>query len=152
VYVTSPDRINVAGQLDVICFDKTGTLTEQGLELMGIVPMLNGAFTAMQRSLASMPESISELLATCHGLARMGEQLVGDPLDQKLFAATGWQLHDDQQAAHDEADEDVHINTWVCPAGQPGKAYKIKRRWGALPACFLCVCGRGGGGIPLRIC
>lgn len=42
VYVTGPDRITMAGQLDVIAFDKTGTLTEQGLDLHGIVPILNG--------------------------------------------------------------------------------------------------------------
>ena len=30
-----------------------------------------------------------EMLATCHGLAMLGQELVGDPLDQKLFEATG---------------------------------------------------------------
>lgn len=38
-----------------------------------------------------------EILATCHGLAMLGEELVGDPMDQKLFQATGthsssWEL------------------------------------------------------------
>lgn len=42
VFVTGPDRITMAGQLDVIAFDKTGTLTEQGLDLQGIVPIVNG--------------------------------------------------------------------------------------------------------------
>jgi hypothetical protein len=146
--VTSPDRINVAGQLDVICFDKTGTLTEQGLELMGVVPLAGGAFQAMQKQVAALPEVIVELLATCHGLAVMGEQLVGDPLDQKLFAATGWELHDEHAAAAaaaaavaahaGEDDEEQHASTaWVCPTGQPGKAFKIKRRCGAYPRGLL---------------
>jgi hypothetical protein len=30
-----------------------------------------------------------EVLATCHGLAQLGQELVGDPLDQRLFEATG---------------------------------------------------------------
>lgn len=29
-----------------------------------------------------LPLSLVELLASCHGLARMGDSLVGDPLDQ----------------------------------------------------------------------
>ncbi|KIY92781.1 ATPase type 13A2 [Monoraphidium neglectum] len=48
--------------------------------------------------MAALPPGLPQLLASCHGLARMGETLVGDPLDQKLFAASEWDLHD-----HDEA-------------------------------------------------
>lgn len=29
-----------------------------------------------------LPLSLTELLASCHGLAKMGDTLVGDPLDQ----------------------------------------------------------------------
>ena len=36
-----------------------------------------------------MPPALQELLATCHGLAQLGQELVGDPLDQRLFLATG---------------------------------------------------------------
>jgi hypothetical protein len=175
IFVTCPDRISVAGQLDVVCFDKTGTLTEQGLELLGarrrsaparptpavlhlqqleraqlaassstlhcfragVVPLVGRAFGAMQRQLSQLPECISELLATCHGLAVMGEQLVGDPLDQKLFAATGWELHDEhaaqQQGGGSEGGEEHASSARVCPAGQPGRAFRIKRRWALRP-------------------
>lgn len=30
------------GSLNCICFDKTGTLTEDGLDLWGIVPVVEG--------------------------------------------------------------------------------------------------------------
>ncbi|GLC61164.1 hypothetical protein PLESTB_001725200 [Pleodorina starrii] len=96
IYVTGPDRITLAGQLDVICFDKTGTLTEQGLDLQGIVPVVGGAFHELVASVSLLPGGLTQLLASCHGLARMGEALVGDPLDQKLFLATQWDLIDEQ--------------------------------------------------------
>ncbi|KAG2425624.1 hypothetical protein HYH02_014997 [Chlamydomonas schloesseri] len=96
IYVTSPDRITLAGQLDVICFDKTGTLTEQGLDLQGIVPVVQGRLHNMVGDMSLLPTQLVELLASCHGLARMGESLVGDPLDQKLFMATHWDLIDER--------------------------------------------------------
>lgn len=77
-----------------------GTLTEQGLELQGIVPITNAALEPMTHGMDQLPPHLPVLLATCHGLAWLGDTLVGDPLDQKLFAATGWQLHDD----HDKDD------------------------------------------------
>lgn len=59
-----------------------GTLTEQGLDLQGIVPIVGGRLHNMVCQMSLLPVSLVELLASCHGLARMGEALVGDPLDQ----------------------------------------------------------------------
>ncbi|MEE6501484.1 hypothetical protein FKM82_004204 [Ascaphus truei] len=36
IFCISPQRINICGQLNLVCFDKTGTLTEDGLDLWGI--------------------------------------------------------------------------------------------------------------------
>jgi magnesium-transporting ATPase (P-type) len=33
----------VSGSLDCVCFDKTGTLTEDGLDLLGVVPVAKEA-------------------------------------------------------------------------------------------------------------
>ena len=76
-----------------------GTLTEQGLELQAVVPVVNRQFEPASRQMEQLPPCLPQLLASCHGLARMGEVLVGDPLDQKLFAASGWTLVD----AHGQA-------------------------------------------------
>ena len=36
----------------------------------------------MSSAVTELPPHLQELLASCHGLARMGKELVGDPLDQ----------------------------------------------------------------------
>jgi cation-transporting ATPase 13A3/4/5 len=77
----------------------TGTLTVQGLELQSVVPVSNGRFEPATTDMQHLPPSIPRLLASCHGLAWLGDMLVGDPLDQKLFAATGWALLDQPAAA-----------------------------------------------------
>lgn len=96
IYVSNPAAVALAGHLDVLCFDKTGTLTEPGLDLQGVVPALPdaSAFAPMAGG-GAMPGPLQELLATCHGLAQLGAELVGDPLDQRLFQATGWRMLDD---------------------------------------------------------
>ena len=38
-YCISPNKINEAGRINVMCFDKTGTLTEEGLDLLGVRPV-----------------------------------------------------------------------------------------------------------------
>jgi cation-transporting P-type ATPase 13A2 len=35
IFCISPNRVNIAGTVDVMCFDKTGTLTEEGLDVLG---------------------------------------------------------------------------------------------------------------------
>ena len=61
----------------------------QGLELQGIAAVARGALQALTTSLHELPPQVTQLLATCHGLAQLGQELVGDPLDQRLFLATG---------------------------------------------------------------
>ena len=186
VFVTSPERVAMAGQLDVICFDKTGgvlsnpeinsisfwnpirildpvtkslpltgTLTEQGLDLQGIVEVVqeegascgsidetrpgprsslasihhpsgsssSARFRPMASNVGHLSIQLQQLLATCHGLARMSledgaaagapppthsslhQSLVGDPLDQKLFLATRWELVDGTHSAIGDKDK-----------------------------------------------
>lgn len=40
IYCISPPKVNISGQLTVLCFDKTGTLTEDGLDLYGVRPII----------------------------------------------------------------------------------------------------------------
>uniref|UniRef100_A0A669ERF3 ATPase 13A3 n=1 Tax=Oreochromis niloticus TaxID=8128 RepID=A0A669ERF3_ORENI len=85
IFCISPQRINMCGQLNVVCFDKTGTLTEDGLDLWGIHraeddSLVNTTFVAC--------------MATCHSLTKIEGELSGDPLDLKMFSATGWILEE----------------------------------------------------------
>ncbi len=47
----------------------------------------------------ALPAPFQEILATCHGLAQLDGELVGDPLDQRLFESTRWSMLDDGAGA-----------------------------------------------------
>ncbi|KAG5947372.1 hypothetical protein E4U53_006425 [Claviceps sorghi] len=121
IYCISPQRVNVGGKLDIMCFDKTGTLTEDGLDVLGLriasetdgtfgdllskstfsrnnAATGTGARTAMQAALHTM--------ATCHSLRVVDGDLVGDPLDQKMFEFTGWSFEEGTQRSAEEANDE----------------------------------------------
>ncbi|VEU22976.1 DEKNAAC104048 [Brettanomyces naardenensis] len=107
IFCIAPTRLNVGGKLDVACFDKTGTLTEEGLDVMGvhISQPIRGRkaheFTEIYDTTPSMMSSDAneiqreELFSTmlsCHSLKLIGDELVGDPLDAKMFEFTHSEL------------------------------------------------------------
>ncbi|KAJ1086895.1 hypothetical protein NDU88_000093 [Pleurodeles waltl] len=95
IFSISPHRINMCGQLNLICFDKTGTLTEDGLDLMGIIPSGGDSFQKMFKFTAGNCLPWGPLfgsMASCHSLIFLDGRLQGDPLDLKMFEATGWEL------------------------------------------------------------
>lgn len=131
IYCISPPRVNVCGKLNAIVFDKTGTLTEDGLDVLGVVPIdaaserykvgecsslwnhilpaqHNTSFGAMisdidvlmkftsaeAPSLPSKSTTLLDALATCHSLNHVRGELVGDPMDLKMFAWTRWSLEE----------------------------------------------------------
>ena len=51
VYCISPPRINVGGKLNLVVFDKTGTLTEEGLDILGVLPVDRAAHRFVRRML-----------------------------------------------------------------------------------------------------
>lgn len=114
-----------------------GTLTVQGLELQSIVPVSNSRFEPPNTDMQHLPPSVPQLLASCHGLAWLGDMLVGDPLDQKLFAATGWALVDQleapQPASTQPQQQQLHQQQQdlavVHPPGHPDQALRIVRRF-----------------------
>uniref|UniRef100_A0A7N6AM14 Cation-transporting ATPase n=1 Tax=Anabas testudineus TaxID=64144 RepID=A0A7N6AM14_ANATE len=82
IFCISPQRINICGQINLVCFDKTGTLTEDGLDLWGV----------QRAETANLVKSqFVACMATCHSLTKIEGQLSGDPLDLKMFEATGWE-------------------------------------------------------------
>lgn len=93
IFCISPPKINVCGKLQLICFDKTGTLTEDGLEFSCVVPVEEGKNFGEPIQDVSCLDDSSEILrgmATCHSLTHIKGNLVGDPLDLKMFESTGW--------------------------------------------------------------
>ena len=115
IFCISPQRINVGGRLDVICFDKTGTLTEDGLDVLGlrVAQKPSGRFSdILTDPLSVLPgaryerdptmdyqahKAILYTMATCHSLRSVDGELVGDPLDVKMFDFTGWQFEEGEQ-------------------------------------------------------
>uniref|UniRef100_A0A8C4QPU4 ATPase 13A3 n=1 Tax=Eptatretus burgeri TaxID=7764 RepID=A0A8C4QPU4_EPTBU len=89
IFSTSPNRINICGQINLVAFDKTGTLTEDGLDLWGVMSVLLCRFLAPVQQFSGTGDMVVAM-ATCHSLTRLDGQLSGDPLDLKMFEATGW--------------------------------------------------------------
>ncbi|XP_054614330.1 polyamine-transporting ATPase 13A3-like isoform X2 [Dunckerocampus dactyliophorus] len=92
IFCISPQRLNICGQLNLVCFDKTGTLTEDGLDLWGIQRAADGTFSPPETEVATeslMKTSFVACMATCHSLTTIDDKLCGDPLDVKVFSATG---------------------------------------------------------------
>ncbi|XP_030015229.1 probable cation-transporting ATPase 13A3 [Sphaeramia orbicularis] len=97
IFCISPQRINMCGQLNLVCFDKTGTLTEDGLDLWGFQRAEHGSFSppeseACNESLVN--SAFVACMASCHSLTKIEGELSGDPLDLKMFSATGWVLEE----------------------------------------------------------
>lgn len=98
--------INVSGSVNCVCFDKTGTLTEDGLDMWGIVPVMNGSLQEPVKEIGTLREDTPLIrgMATCHSLTIIEQELTGDPLDVKMFEATGWLLEEPQVADNNKYD------------------------------------------------
>lgn len=124
IFCISPQRVNVGGKLDVMCFDKTGTLTEDGLDVLGVrlVSRSTNRFNDLisktselvpHSSIASGPGDKYDVsraalftMATCHSLRSVDGELVGDPLDLKMFEFTGWLFEEGTQGGGDQEDDE----------------------------------------------
>uniref|UniRef100_A0A8C0YVR8 Polyamine-transporting ATPase 13A3 n=1 Tax=Cyprinus carpio carpio TaxID=630221 RepID=A0A8C0YVR8_CYPCA len=114
IFSISPQRINICGQLNLVCFDKTGTLTEDGLDMWGIQRVEDGRFhhseeKADDKSLVTT--KFVSCMAACHSLTKIEGQLSGDPLDLKMFEATGWILVEatEEETAHHDRIELTYV-------------------------------------------
>uniref|UniRef100_A0A6I8PGW4 Cation-transporting ATPase n=1 Tax=Ornithorhynchus anatinus TaxID=9258 RepID=A0A6I8PGW4_ORNAN len=106
IFCISPQRINICGQLNLVCFDKTGTLTKDGLDLWGVVPCDRNGFQEVHsfssgRALPWGP--LYGAMASCHSLIVLEGTIQGDPLDLKMFEATNWEL--DNYRSHPNCEE-----------------------------------------------
>jgi cation-transporting ATPase 13A3/4/5 len=111
IFCISPPRVNIGGKVDCMCFDKTGTLTEDGLDIHGIRTVGDAGEGAkvfevesttvtdtlsqhQDEDVSSSKYKMLRAMTTCHSLKIVGGELVGDPLDLKMFEFTGWELEE----------------------------------------------------------
>ncbi|XP_029436037.1 probable cation-transporting ATPase 13A3 isoform X2 [Rhinatrema bivittatum] len=108
IFSISPQRINICGQLNLVCFDKTGTLTEDGLDMWGFHLAQDGRFLVAQQDVRDrllVRSHFVAAMASCHTLTTIDGKISGDPLDLKMFEATGWILEEptvEETALHDQ--------------------------------------------------
>lgn len=108
IYCISPPRVNLSGRVQTFVFDKTGTLTEDGLRTLGIRAINDGgplAFTEIEDKTAKLPVGdkvslLTQVMASCHAITYVEEDLIGDPLEIEMFYTTGWELDESVQQAN----------------------------------------------------
>eukprot|EP01133_Synstelium_polycarpum_P004361 gene4361-5094_t len=91
IFCISPPRLNMAGKIQVFCFDKTGTLTEEGLDFYGVLNLQTETkiFSDLLRSVDVVNDRILKMImASCHSLTMINDEVSGDPLEIKIFQAT----------------------------------------------------------------
>ncbi|KAK4701843.1 hypothetical protein P7C70_g4386, partial [Phenoliferia sp. Uapishka_3] len=107
IYCISPNRVNIGGKVNIVCFDKTGTLTEEGLDVLGVRSVRRSAnkFTELHSDPDDVPifgaadakTPLLHALATCHALKIVDGEVIGDPLDLRMFEFTGWTLEEGKE-------------------------------------------------------
>eukprot|EP00943_MAST-04B_sp_MAST-4B-sp1_P008865 g8865.t1 len=107
IFVSEQWRIPYAGFVTICCFDKTGTLTADEVKVQGTVPFSlpredgriagsndvsgkpNGA------TLSKMTQASVEtwcICASCHGLANVNGEIVGDSMEKSILRSVGFKL------------------------------------------------------------
>ncbi|XP_074153935.1 putative cation-transporting ATPase 13A5 isoform X2 [Sminthopsis crassicaudata] len=130
IFCISPQRINMCGQINLVCFDKTGTLTEDGLDLWGAVPVMGSCFQKVHSftSGSALPWGpLCGAMASCHSLIVLDGTIQGDPLDVKMFEGTSWVIED---SSVDPSDSGIPASSIIIKPGPgasqtPAKAIAI---------------------------
>ncbi|GKY99737.1 hypothetical protein MPSEU_000927700 [Mayamaea pseudoterrestris] len=100
IFCTEPYRVPMAGRLNVCLFDKTGTLTTDELVAGGVcepvkLDISSGMEDADPEFLTPMTKlngGAALVLAGCHSLVVVDEEIAGDPLEKASLSAMRWQL------------------------------------------------------------
>ncbi|KAI0051214.1 P-type ATPase [Auriscalpium vulgare] len=153
IFCISPNRINVAGKINVCCFDKTGTLTEDGLDILGVRGLERTAhrFGELVDDVHDLPMGRDKAaflyaLATCHQLKVVDGEVIGDPLDVKMFQFTKWMIEEGHVAgtglirgrrSEGEARPAALVQTIVRPPGSAQFRVEDALKGGARHAHFL---------------
>ncbi|KAF8326561.1 uncharacterized protein EI90DRAFT_3069674 [Cantharellus anzutake] len=152
IFCISPNRVNVAGKINVACFDKTGTLTEDGLDILGVrsADRTGDMFGELLTDINDLPTSSNtgktnflHALATCHSLKVIDGVIMGDPLDVKMFEFASWTIEEGKLGASKSSGNDTRprpaalVQAIVRPPGSAEFRLEDALRAGARHAHFL---------------
>ncbi|KAF8530457.1 hypothetical protein BU17DRAFT_36097 [Hysterangium stoloniferum] len=148
VFCISPSRVNVGGKVNVVCFDKTGTLTEDGLDVLGVrcLERSGDLFGELLSDVHDIPlpagkTNFLHALATCHSLKVINGEVLGDPLDVKMFQFTNWILEEGRVGASKPRSASERpialVQMVVRPPGSAGFRLEDALRSGSRHAHFL---------------
>ncbi|KAJ2345408.1 hypothetical protein GGH91_002541, partial [Coemansia sp. RSA 2671] len=120
IFCIDPQRIMIAGKVQIFCFDKTGTLTKEGLEFHGaqVIDPASGTFAAFTGDLAATNAAFRQAMASCHTVTDLNGQLIGNPVDIEQFRAS--------KATVDPAPK--YIDAVIAASGsEKGKLHIVRR-------------------------
>lgn len=104
VFCLDPKRIVLSGKVRTFCFDKTGTLTKEGLDFLGC-HVVNPTTLVFDEPTdhEALPKLLQFALATCHALSYVGQDIVGNQVETKMFQSTKWNMMQQQDQLEDES-------------------------------------------------
>jgi cation-transporting ATPase 13A3/4/5 len=93
----APERVPMAGVIDTMVLDKTGTITQEGMELHAVQSCTGSALSTdvciADELDTSLPQLLRYLIASCHKVSRLQDQLIGNVVEVEMFKALGsWTL------------------------------------------------------------
>ena len=92
IFCTEPFRIPFAGKIEICCFDKTGTLTSDNLIVEGVAATPNSKDLKKINQSSELPIETVQVMATCHSLVQLEDDLVGDPLEKATLEAVEYSV------------------------------------------------------------
>ncbi|KAI9315868.1 hypothetical protein BX666DRAFT_2028110 [Dichotomocladium elegans] len=102
-------RIILSGKVRIFCFDKTGTLTHEGLEFYGAVDPEGERVEDPSK----MEKTLAMGIATCHAVAKVKDQYIGNPVDIESFRSMNWDLQPPADSGY--------LDTIVPPQSSPNE-------------------------------
>ncbi|KAJ3029562.1 UNVERIFIED_CONTAM: hypothetical protein HDU68_011776, partial [Siphonaria sp. JEL0065] len=125
------DRITLSGKIKVYCFDKTGTLTKEGLNFLGVQPLLTTSnsgskFSSVINEFTALPVQLRMAMMTCHSVSIVGNQPVGNFVDIEMFKTTNAEL---SRAGEDVEELAISGGTLVYPASNGDHNLQIVKRF-----------------------
>jgi cation-transporting ATPase 13A3/4/5 len=118
VLCLSPQRIPIAGKVQVMVLDKTGTITKDGMDFAGVHPVdpAGGGFflpfnsyDGSGRWSNSLPSPLQWTMAACHTVTKMTNgNLIGNAVEVAMLNSSGWTLADDNRTVR-SASGDVQL-------------------------------------------